>query len=613
MSQMRITRRYLRLRSGIALAIVLAAAFTAFSLALIGRDNVAARNQNTASVDTVLLSLAELSLSFQELRMAPASQRGVNSLGHVRRASHTAAEAVDHLSQAETLATFSPDAQRILKQETLNPLLEFEDVLFLSNVVIDPTKSPREVARAANMAGELSLRLLPIFNRIKQAERAAAEAAADKQVTYGLIGLFITFMGVGMAARFVHVPMERYVIRSQAEIERNRRKAEAASEAKSMFLATMSHEIRTPLNGVLGLADVLSGTKLDKEQSRMLGMIQSSGQALLQLINDVLDLAKIEAGKVELHYDDFDLHALCQETSELFSGQAAKKGVTLVVHAAPTEEGWYVHSAPKALRQILANLVGNAVKFTEQGSIEMHLEDVRPLAGEERRVRIAIKDDGIGISPAALNRIFGQFEQADETTNSQFGGTGLGLSIVKRLTEAMRGQVNVESVLGEGSEFCVEIPIAAAKTAQQPPVDPEHLRFEKRVLVADDNRVNQLVARKILESFGCEVCFAANGLEAVDQAANWAPDLILMDVRMPQMDGLQATRAIRADTQHGGDVVPIIGLSANAQSEHREAAVTAGMDGYVQKPVNRSALRQELLRHWPEVGNKGAEDEECVS
>lgn len=601
MSKLRITRRYLRWRSGIALSIVLAAAVTAMWVALIGRDTVATRNQNTASVDTLLLSLSEMSMAFQELRISPASQRGKNSSAHVRRAARAAEDAAERISQERTLKTFSPEGQSILRRDAMNPLLELEDVLFLADVAVDPRQNMTDVARAAGMAGDLSMRLLPIFNRIKQAERAAAQEAADTQVTYGIFALVITMLGVGLAARFVLLPMERFVIRAQSEIEHNQRKAEAASEAKSMFLATMSHEIRTPLNGVLGLADVLNDTQLDKEQGRMLAMIQSSGQALLQLINDVLDLAKIEAGKVELSYEAFDVQALCQETAELFSGQAAQKGVTLTVHAAPTEAGWFVHSAPQALRQVLANLVGNAVKFTEQGTIELHLEDVAPSHGEERRLRIAVKDDGIGIAPNALERIFDQFEQADSSTTTQFGGTGLGLSIVQRMSEALGGHVRVESALNEGSEFILELPVGTAQ--QEVVVAPRHeaVNFGKRVLVADDNRVNQVVARKILENLGCEVSFAANGLEAVDRAANWNPDLILMDVRMPMMDGLQATRAIRADTRHKAALVPIVGLSANAQAEHREEASDAGMSGYVEKPVTRNALKTELLRHWPTV------------
>lgn len=599
MSKLRITRRYLRWRSGIALSIVLAAAVTAMWVALIGRDTVATRNQNTASVDTLLLSLSEMSMAFQELRISPASQRGKNSSAHVRRAARAAEDAAERISQERTLKTFSPEGQSILRRDAMNPLLELEDVLFLADVAVDPRQNMTDVARAAGMAGDLSMRLLPIFNRIKQAERTAAQEAADTQVTYGIFALVITLLGVGLAARFVLLPMERFVIRAQSEIEHNQRKAEAASEAKSMFLATMSHEIRTPLNGVLGLADVLNDTQLDKEQGRMLAMIQSSGQALLQLINDVLDLAKIEAGKVELSYQAFDVQALCQETAELFSGQAAQKGVTLTVHAAPTEAGWFVHSAPQALRQVLANLVGNAVKFTEQGTIELHLEDVAPSHGEERRLRIAVSDDGIGIAPTALERIFDQFEQADSSTTTQFGGTGLGLSIVQRMSEALGGHVRVESALNEGSEFILELPVGTA--VQEAVVAPRHepVHFGKRVLVADDNRVNQVVARKILENLGCEVSFAANGLEAVDRAANWDPDLILMDVRMPMMDGLQATRVIRADTRHKAALVPIVGLSANALAEHREEASDAGMSGYVEKPVTRNALKTELLRHWP--------------
>ena len=209
MSNLRITRRYLRWRSGIALSIVLAAAIAAMGVALMGRDTVATRNQNTASMDTLLLSLSEMSMAFQELRIAPASQRGVNSRAHVRRASHAAEEAAERISQEKTLKTFSSEGQSILRRDAMNPLLELEDVLFLADVALDPRQNMTDVARAAGMAGDLAMRLLPIFNRIKQAELAAAQEAADKQVTYGIFALVITLLGAGLAARFVHLPTGR--------------------------------------------------------------------------------------------------------------------------------------------------------------------------------------------------------------------------------------------------------------------------------------------------------------------------------------------------------------------------------------------------------------------
>lgn len=597
---MRITKKYLRLRSGIALAIVLIAVVGGMSLALTARENVAARSENTAAVDMVLLSLSELALAFDELEDSSETQRGVNSRGHVRRAAHMATGALKELSRPESLSAFSPQAQIILRQETLNPLLELEDILFLADVATDPLNTSVEVERAAGMASDFAVRMLPVFNRLKQVELQAAGQAADRLVFYGVIAVCITLLGVFVAARFVHLPMERFVIRAQSEIERNQRSAEAASEAKSMFLATMSHEIRTPLNGVLGLADVLQDTQLDAEQRRMLAMIKTSGTSLLQLITDVLDLAKIEAGKMELNHQDFDLLELCHETCGLFYGQALHKNVRLTVNVEDASAQWHVHGAESGLRQVLSNLINNAIKFTDQGNVDVRISDSGAADQVTRNVRIAVKDSGIGIPPEAADRIFGQFEQADASTTSRFGGTGLGLSIVKQLVEAMQGQVFVTSTFGEGAEFVVEIPLAAA-TAKRPDETEgcSTTHFNKRILVADDNRVNQMVARKLLESLGCDVAVVSNGQEAVEQAKAFNADMILMDVRMPVMDGFEATRAIRADSSnpYGGDL-PIIGLSANTLAEHRSAALDVGMNGYLQKPINKAALLAELNRHW---------------
>ncbi|GAA6181783.1 ATP-binding protein [Shimia sp.] len=613
MAQTRITRKYLRLRSGIALGIVMVASVIAMMVAMMGRDNIAARAQNAASVDMVLLSLSELSLAFYDLKDSDSAESGFTSRGQVRRAAHAAEAALAVISKDATMDTFSPDAQDILTRETLNPLLELQEILFMADVVVTPGNTNMNISRAATLAADLSLRVMPIFHRVRQLEMQAGDRAADRQFLYGILALTITLLGAGVAARFVLLPMERFVIRAQARVDQSRRTAEAASQAKSMFLATMSHEIRTPLNGVLGLAEVLGDTKLDQEQNRMVKMISSSGHALLQLINDVLDLAKIDAGKLTLDHADFDLHELCCETAELFSGQAAKKDVHLEVlppEGAPT---WFVHGAPNAVRQILTNLVGNAVKFTDAGSVTIRLENMPSAPNMSRLVRLTVKDQGIGIAPEALDRIFDQFEQADASTTTKFGGTGLGLAIVKRLAEAMDGHVQVRSVENEGAEFSVVFPVTLAKsTSVETGVRLKH-SFGRRILVADDNRVNQLVAQKLLENLGCEVITAANGVEAVDLAQSGEPDLILMDVRMPVMDGLQATREIRANADDPKiRKVPIVGLSANAHSEHRQNGIAAGMNGYLLKPVNREALVAELEQHWPSSETNQKTVEACA-
>ncbi|MBO9400957.1 ATP-binding protein [Shimia sp. R9_3] len=602
MAQLRTTKRFLRLRSGTALAILLVASLIALVVALSGRDAVETRTNNTTRIDAILLSLSEMSVVFHQIQDGESQSQNLVLRGQLRRAAHNAQQAFDALSGPNVVESFSPDAQAILTRPNMNPLMELEEVLYLADVVVAASASDTSINLAAKLASDLSFRLMPFFNRVRQSEVEAAEAAANDQVLYGLAALLVTLLGVGIAIQFAHLPMERYVLGAQMEIERNQRAAEAASEAKSMFLATMSHEIRTPLNGVLGLADVLSDTQLNKEQRRMLGMIASSGRDLLQIINDVLDLSKLEAGKSTLEFVDFDLETLCRETTDLFSGQAIGRDVELSVSVSPSDAGWYLHAAPSAVRQVLSNLVGNAVKFTENGKVTVHLEDMSGPEGAPRFVRIAVKDEGIGISPEAVDRIFNQFEQADTSTTTRFGGTGLGLSIVKRLAETMNGRINVHSVLHEGSEFALIIPVAKALHRKERPQVIKDALFDKFVLVADDNRVNQIVAQKLLQKLGCEVRLAGNGEEAVKLVRDWMPDLVLMDVRMPVMDGLEATRQIRADLSiPNAQTLPIVGLSANALDEHADASAMAGMSGYLEKPITREALVAELLRHWPDT------------
>lgn len=600
MAQLRTTKRFLRLRSGIALAILLVASLLSTAVALTGRDAVATRTRNTSCIDTILLSLSEMSIALFQIQYDEGTSQTIVLRGQLRRAALEAREALVALSGEHAVAGFSADAQKVLLQEAVNPLKELEEVLYLTDFVIEGSAGPIELNRAANLASDLSFRLIPFFSNIRKSEVAASEAAADNQVLYGLAALLVTLLGAGIAVRYAHLPMERNVLNAQMEIERNRRAAEAAAQAKSMFLATMSHEIRTPLNGVLGLADVLSDTRLDGEQKRMLGMISSSGRDLLQIINDILDLSKMESGKAALEFADFDLETLCRDTTELFSGQAVGRNVQLKVTTSATKTGWYLHSAPSAIRQILSNLVGNAVKFTENGTVEVILEDMPCPEGAPRFVRIAVKDQGIGISPDAVGRIFDQFEQADASTTQRYGGTGLGLAIVKTLAETMNGRVRVQSVLHEGSEFSLIIPVAKALQRKERVQPKTEALFHKKVLVADDNRVNQMVAQKLLQKLGCDVCLVANGQEAVEQTRDWKPDLVLMDVRMPVMDGFEATQRIRKDQSiANAHSLPIVGLSANELSEHADRDAMTGMSGYLQKPITREALVAEFLRHWP--------------
>lgn len=604
MQSKRVTRSYLRKRSGIALAILLVAGLSAFFVTFVGHSVADRRSENVLSSSKLLASLAELSLAFEELEKDPAKLKAVVARGRIRRSATEAEEALIEIKQVKTQAAFSPEAQRILAQPSLNPLVDLKDLLFVAKrlAAADHAMSDTEVSKAAALASKLSQRLLPVILQVNKAEARAGQQASNTHMFYAFLGIAAAVFGMAVAVRFVYLPMERFVIRARNEIETNRQKAETASEAKSAFLATMSHEIRTPLNGVLGLAELLQGTDLDAEQRRMVHLMTASGNSLLRILNDVLDFSKVESGNFALETEVFDVHSLCQEVTELFAAQAAKKRIKLHLTARPETANFHVRGPGKAVRQIVLNLVSNAVKFTERGSVTLAVQALPAQEGAENQYRIVVRDTGIGIAPEAKDLIFEQFTQADASASTRFGGTGLGLAIVKRLAKGINGEISVNSTVGAGSEFSLVFSAEAGPAlAGAPEQKMAPVSFDKKILVADDNRVNRMVAGKLVERLGCVVNFATNGAEAVELNKTWMPDLILMDVRMPEMDGLDATRAIRArEREYALPTVPIIGLSANAMYEHRHEGLSAGMCDYLAKPVNKTALASSFARIWPE-------------
>ena len=371
--------------------------------------------------------------------------------------------------------------------------------------------------------------------------------------------------------------------RAEVELAAEARRAEEAAKAKSEFLATMSHEIRTPMNGVIGMVSVLEGTPLSAEQRGMVATIRSSGEVLLTVLNDILDLSKIEAGRLDLELQPVAVQRAVDDVANLFRGQAAAKGLTLAVVC---DGGPWAHADPHRLRQVLINLLSNAVKFTASGGIDIHA------AVADGRCRIAVRDTGIGIPPELMHRLFQVFSQVDASTTRRFGGTGLGLAISRRLVDAMDGAIRVESAPDHGSIFTIELPCCA--TPPQPvaagagAVIPTAIR---RVLLAEDQLVNQRVATLLLQRMGIAVTVVADGAQAVEAWRSGAYDLLLLDVQMPVMDGLEAARAIRRDEQATGRPrIPIAALTANALPADRIACREAGMDGLLPKPITRESV-----------------------
>jgi signal transduction histidine kinase/ActR/RegA family two-component response regulator len=414
----------------------------------------------------------------------------------------------------------------------------------------------------------------------RDSEVTAAAVRAQRWVI--VLGVILLLVTAGL------VVMQR---RGARRLRAAQARAEAANAAKSAFLATMSHEIRTPLNGVLGMAQAMTADRLTARQQDRLGVIRQSGESLLAILNDILDLSKIEAGKLELEIVEFDLSEVARGAYSAFTAIANKKGLSFALDTQGAH-GRY-RGDPSRIRQVLYNLISNALKFTEQGEIRV---SATYAAGQ---LSVVVRDTGPGIAPENLSRLFDKFDQLDSSTTRRFGGTGLGLAICRELAQLMDGRMSVESELGLGSRFELLVPLERlgdeSIPAPAPPVQEEAASIDLRVLAAEDNAVNQLVLKTLLHQLGVDPHVVEDGKAALEAWEAQAWDLILMDIQMPVMDGLTASARIRQrEAETGRARTPIIALTANAMSHQIKQYLAVGMDGHVAKPIEIAALYQAL-------------------
>ena len=453
------------------------------------------------------------------------------------------------------------------------------------------------------VAFRLQLRFLSDIRILKNApwwtvQRAVAAVACL------LLSILATLGWIALLRRKVRI--------QTAELRRAKAESEAANRAKSEFLANMSHVIRTPMNGIIGLTELALDDDMPETQREFLSSVRSSAESLLVIINEILDYSKVEAGKMSLNPSPFDVVGTLADVMKGMGVSARHKGLRLECDVGSTVPRVLIGD-PVRLRQVLVNLVGNAIKFTETGKVRVEVAlDGADLAAVTLAFRVI--DSGIGVTPDQQSRLFRPFEQGDASITRQYGGTGLGLAISARIVQLMGGGIGLESAPGRGSVFSFtarfglpageENPATAEALPTASESDPDCRRGE--ILVAEDNFVNQKVATAVLERMGHHATLASNGVEALHKWREGSFDLILMDVQMPELDGLEATRRIRTDEQVRGTHIPIIAMTAHAMSGDREICIEAGMDDYVSKPINRVLLKEALQRCWARQVQSGS-------
>lgn len=597
MSASAITKGYMRRRSLLALGFLMLFALLSVAGVVTGRNAERTNKANLAAIDMTLVSLSELSAAFGVLTQRPTSQQSFVARSKIRRASERANVALSLLDAAVENEKFSAKNLATLTQVALNPITDFKQILYFCRMLNESqnTSDERSMIKISSLSLEISNRLMDVFSSIRQQETQSSEGAHQRVIFYTIGSVLLFCVGLLLSVWVVYLPMEKSVLATQRQLLNERDRAENASKVKTVFLASISHEIRTPLNGIIGLTETLSGSNLTPEQRETIKLVNKGGHGLLQLLNSILSAARGEALGSDEEISVFQPREVCHEVVTMFASTARQRGNKILFEYEQASGPIRVQARIGQFRQVLNNLLSNAIKFTQNGTITVSLSET--VIGEKVQVELAIVDTGIGIAPNRMGAVFEEFQQAHDKDPTEYEGSGLGLSISRTIARSMRGDIICESELGVGTTFTflflADIAAPQAVTAPLPATDKIK---NLKVIIVDDNKVNILVTERILKRFGIEASSTSSPLEALAKIRDEQPEVVFMDIRMPEMNGLEATRRIREMEAKGlvSSGIYVVGVSANDSPSDIREAIAAGMSSYVSKPVNIAKLAEAL-------------------